>query len=185
MKTTTWAKRDTRRAQIAILHALLLYASSSAAGEALLSADEHKLKVASIYNFAQFTQWPAEVGGTLNLCVHGPDSLGTSIDELQGKSVDERRITVLRRNVGDSLLDCQIVFISMKTISSLPRVLAELHERPVLTVADTPGAAQQGVVINMAIASNKVTFEVNLKTARAARLHLSSKLLRVATEVYQ
>jgi hypothetical protein len=162
-----------------------LHALPGAADESLLSAGEHKLKVASIHNFAQFTQWPAEVGGTLNVCVHGPESLGASIDELQGKSVDERHITVLRRNVGDSLLDCQIVFISMKTISSLPRVLAELHERPVLTLADTPGAAQKGVAINMAIASNKVTFEVNLKAARAARLNLSSKLLRVATEVYQ
>ena len=32
---------------------------------------------------------------------------------------------------------------------------------------------------------NKITFEANLQAARAARINLSSKLLRLATEVIQ
>jgi hypothetical protein len=56
---------------------------------------------------------------------------------------------------------------------------------PVLTVADSPGAARQGVALNMAVERNRITFEANLLAARAAHLDLSSKLLRLATEVFQ
>jgi hypothetical protein len=53
----------------------------------------------------------------------------------------------------------------------------------VLTVADAPGAARQGVALNMNVVSNKITFEANLTAVRAANLTLSSKLLSLATEV--
>jgi len=54
-----------------------------------------------------------------------------------------------------------------------------------LTVADSMGAARAGVALNMVEVRNKITFEANLLAVRAARLKLSSKLLRLATEVYQ
>jgi len=37
----------------------------------------------------------------------------------------------------------------------------------------------------MNVANNRVTFEVNLAAARGANLQLSSKLLRLATDVRQ
>lgn len=53
------------------------------------------------------------------------------------------------------------------------------------TVTDSAGAAKRGVALNMAVVQNKITFEANPRAARAARLNLSSKLLRLATEVQQ
>ena len=58
-----------------------------------------------------------------------------------------------------------------------------LRGAAVLTVAESPGAARQGAVLNMAVARDKITFSANLKAAQQARLTLSSKLLRLATEV--
>jgi hypothetical protein len=55
----------------------------------------------------------------------------------------------------------------------------------VLTVADSPGAAQAGVILNMGLEQNRISFKANLGAARDARLILSSKLLRLATEVFQ
>ena len=146
---------------------------------------EYRLKVAFLYNFALFTEWPAEVGGTLNLCIHGADSFGNEIDALQGKAVGARSISVQRRGGNDPLKGCHVVFIATSAIGSLPRVLDELRGSPVLTVADSPGAARAGVALNMAVVQNRIAFEANLQAARAARLNLSSKLLRLATEVHQ
>ena len=146
---------------------------------------EYRLKAAFLYNFALFTEWPAEVGDTLTLCIVGRDPFGRDIDELQGKPVGDRSVTLQRKGLGDSLKSCQIIFIAASAMGNLPRLLDELRERPVLTVADSPGAARQGVALNMAVAQNKVTFEANLQAARAARIGLSSKLLRLATEVRQ
>jgi hypothetical protein len=146
---------------------------------------EYRLKAAFLYNFALYTEWPADLGRTLTLCIHGPDPFGRDIDVLQGKPVGGRSITVLRKAGGESLAGCQIVFIAPGAIASLPRVLEAVRGRPVLTVADSSGSARLGVALNMAVAANRITFEANLAAARGAGLNLSSKLLHLATEVIQ
>jgi hypothetical protein len=146
---------------------------------------EYRLKAAFLYNFAVFTDWPAAVGPTLNVCVYGRDPFGSEIDPLQGKGVGDRRIALHRVMGVESLKDCQVVFVADSARGELPRVLASLHDAAVLTVADVPGAAAQGVILNMNVANNRVTFEVNLAAARGANLQLSSKLLRLATDVRQ
>jgi hypothetical protein len=146
---------------------------------------EYRLKAAFLYNFITFTEWPAGTGNTLNLCVYGPDPFGEDLDKLQGKSVAGRSLAVRRTNSVNGLGNCQIVFITRPMIDNLSGVLNDLNGRPVLTVADSPGAARQGVAINMGTEQNKVNFEANLGVARASGLNLSSKLLRLAREVYR
>lgn len=107
----------------------------------------------------------------------------TEIDGLQGKLVGGRAIEVHRKAVGESLDQCQAVFVATSAVDGSARVLERLRERPVLTVADSPGAMRRGVVLNMAVAFNKVTFEANQQAARSAGLTLSSKLLNLATRV--
>jgi YfiR/HmsC-like len=146
---------------------------------------EYRLKAAFLYNFALFTEWPAEVGSTVTLCIHGNDPFGKEIDGLNGKVVGGRSIAVRRDVRLQVLRECQVVFIAASASGDLPRVLDELRDKPVLTVADSQGAGRRGVVLNMTVAQNKITFEANLQAARAVRLNLSSKLLRLATEVIQ
>jgi hypothetical protein len=166
---------------LGVLLGLLSFAPPARADE----LPEYRLKAAFLYNFALFTEWPAEVGGTLNLCINGPDPFGKEIDALQGKAVGERSIAVQRKAAGESLTGCQIVFVAPAAIGTLPRVLEGVRGRPVLTVADSVGAARQGVALNLAVEQNRVSFEANLLAARGAGLNLSSKLLRLATEVVQ
>lgn len=166
---------------------LLSVGLGSLAGPALAEdVPEYRLKAAFLYNFVLFTEWPATIGPTLLVCVVGRDPFGPEIDALQGKPVGARSVTVQRRAAGEALQDCHAVFIASSAMPALPRLLDRLRGQPVLTVADTPGAAAQGVALNMALSrSGGVTFEANAGAARASGLALSSKLLRVATEVHR
>lgn len=146
---------------------------------------EYRLKAAFVYNFILFTEWPATTGNNLNLCIHGKDPFGAEIDTLQGKLAAGRSIAVQRKAAGESLKNCQVVFVASSMMDSLPRVLESLSGLPALTLADSPGAMQRGVTLNMSVTQGKVSFEANLQAARAAGLGLSSKLLRLATEVLQ
>jgi hypothetical protein len=146
---------------------------------------EYRLKAAFVYNFMLFTEWPAATGNTLNLCIHGKDPFGPEIDGLQGKLAAARSIAVHRKAAGESLKNCQVVFMAPSMMGSLPNVLESLKGQPTLTLADSPGAMHKGVALNMGVAQGKVTFEANLQAARGAGLNLSSKLLRLATEVLQ
>ncbi|MDP1900999.1 MAG: YfiR family protein [Rubrivivax sp.] len=146
---------------------------------------EYRLKAAFVYNFIVYTEWPAATGSTLNLCILGTDPFGKEIDGLQGKVAASRTIAVQRKATGESLKDCHVVFFAASVIDSLPRLLDNLRGRAVLTLADSAGAMRRGVMLNMNMAHGKVTFEANLQAARGAGLDLSSKLLRLATEVQQ
>lgn len=159
-----------------------LLAATSAHGEEL---PEYRLKAAFLYNFAAFTEWPTDVGATLTLCTYGPDPFGAEIDPLTGKSAGSRRIEVHRKTNLDALKGCQIVFLAAPAMGQAPRVLETLRGLPTLIVADSPGAVRKGVMLNMTLTQSRVTFEANLGAARSAGLVLSSKLLRLATEVVQ
>ncbi len=178
----TGAERAWRRGA-AVLAAVLLIGSAEPAYPLLLT--EYRLKAAFLYNFALYTDWPAGTGRALTLCVYGVDPFGQDIDALQGKPVGERLLAVRRTPAGGSLVGCQIVFIAPSAIPELPHVLGELHGRIALTVADSPDAARHGIALNMSVAQDKVSFEANLAAARGAGLNLSSKLLRLATQVIQ
>lgn len=163
--------------------AILLSALAAAMPVRAVELSEYQLKAAFLYNFASFTTWPADVGNTLKLCIHGRDPFGPELDALQGKRVDHRQISVERKPPASTLGSCQIVFISGSAANDIPATLESLGRAPALTVADSPGAARQGVMLNMDVARDKITFAANMKAAQRARLVLSSKLLGLATEV--
>jgi hypothetical protein len=146
---------------------------------------EYQLKAAYLFNFVTFTEWPEDPGDTLTLCLYGPDPFGTDIDVYQGQGVNGRVFEVLRISTANQLGNCHIVFISAGVISNLRRVLDSTDNKPVLTVADSPGAAAGGVSLNMNMEQNKVTFEVNLAAVRNSKLGISFQLLRLAKKVHQ
>jgi hypothetical protein len=175
-----------RLSALALRWALALLAALSSGLPARADdPSEYRLKAAFLFNFALFTEWPAEVGGVLNLCIHGIDPFGKEIDVLQGKAVGGRTIELQRRPSDESLAGCQIVFIAAPAIGNLPRVLERVRGHPVLVVADSVGAARGGAALNLAVNQDKVSFKANLQAARAAGLTLNAKLLRLATEVIQ
>ena len=160
----------------------LLLGMSAARAE---DVPEYRLKDAFLYNFAAFTEWPADVGGTLNLCIYGADPFGAEIDPLNGKTVGARAVEVHRNSSLDTLKGCQLVFVPATSVGQLPRVLETVRGVPVLVVADSPGATRLGAALNMNITQGRVSFEANLAATRAVKLKLSANLLRLATEVIQ
>ncbi len=149
------------------------------------SITEYQVKAAFIYNFIAFTQWPENSDPTINLCVYGEDYFGSEIDKLQNKPVDKRHIKVARLNSPEKLAGCQVIFFSKSVSSSLSNLLSSLPSQPILTLADSPDAISQGVVINMNLTNEKIVFEINLGIARKSKLDISSKLLQLAIKVHQ
>lgn len=75
------------------------------------------------------------------------------------------------------------MFVARPAISNLGRVLDSVRDRPILTVADSPGALEGGVMLNMDSSAGRIRFSANLEAARRSGLGLSSKLLSLATEI--
>lgn len=146
---------------------------------------EYQLKAGVLYNFIAFTTWPEAAPPVLNVCIYGPDPFGREIDTLQGRKIGNGSLAILRATSVEALAACHVVFVGQAAIGNLPRVLEHLGNRPVLTVADAPGGTARGIVLNMEMTQGRLSFRANLAEARTRGLSLSSKLLRLASEVVQ
>lgn len=146
---------------------------------------EYQIKAAFIANFIAFTQWPENITNPITLCLYGEDYFGDHLDQLQNKPKANYQIQIQRINNLNQVDSCQSLFISKSSIDQLEYILDYLENRTVLTIADSPNAAKQGIAINMDINNEKITFEINLRAARNANLNISSKLLQLAISVYQ
>jgi transcription-repair coupling factor (superfamily II helicase) len=76
-----------------------------------------------------------------------------------------------------------MLFISRSETDRLEQILASFVGKPVLTVSDVEGFARRGGMIDLATVSGKIQLRINLEAAKAARLTMSSKLLRPAKVV--
>lgn len=181
------AARGAVRAIGTALLALLVWlgpAIASAAPE----PKEYELKAAFLYNFARFAEWPPSAFAgphePIVICVLGRDPFGPILDDtVYGKSLGPRRFDVRRIASAAKADGCHIVFIAASALGELDAVLAALHGKPVMTVADIEDAARRGAVLSFALRNGRVRFIINANAAKRAGLVLSSQLIKVASAV--
>lgn len=144
-----------------------------------LAATEYEIKAAFIYNFAKFVDWPPSLSPEISLCILGKDYFAGAFEEIQGKPVGGKKFTARRIAAPGEAKSCAILFISSSEKENLDRILGAVKGFNLLTVGDTEGFAQQGVVINLYLEGGKVRFEINLEAVRSTGLRMSSKLLQL------
>jgi hypothetical protein len=162
----------------------LLLLVITATARAAESVPEFELKAAFLYNFALFTEWPEKPEGDLTLCLYGKDRFGAAMDNIEGKPVKNAAIRIRRPGSLSQLRGCHMLFIADSELHQLQEVLGAVKGAPVLTVTDSRGGGSAGVMINLTLVGQRVTFEINTVAARAAGLNISSKLLRLANVLY-
>jgi hypothetical protein len=146
---------------------------------------EYRLKLAFLYNFAQFVQWPPEAfhdpAAPLTLCVAGQDPFQGEIEQsLSGRTVGGHPIEIKRLRPNDDPRACHMIFVRASEKRVAGKLLAALKGSNTLTVGETKGFADLGGVINLTLDENKLRFEINLDAAMQTRLRISSKLLALA-----
>lgn len=148
---------------------------------------EYQVKAAYLYGFGRFVEWPAapvSADGSFVLCVLGDDPFGPLLDQAaEGGQVKNQPVSVRRIERAEDGGACDTLFVSASEQPRLPRILAVLGHRPVLTVGDSPDFARRGGMIGFSVEGSRVRFTVNLAAAQDAGLMLQSELLRVALTV--
>ena len=148
---------------------------------------DYEVKAAFLYNFVKFVEWPAralEGRDTVVIGVLAEGPLFATLERtLAGKTVGERRIVARRLTSGAEAATCHMVFLGATFAPQIPDILKGLDGASMLTVGESEGFAEAGGMIGFAVEANKVRFEINRGAAEHAGLHLSSQLLKLATNV--
>jgi hypothetical protein len=172
-----------RRASTSLLAiAAALLAPASAAAQ----ISDTAVKAAFIPKFARYVTWPpsaaSRTNGPLAICVIGEDPFGSALDKAAAsQSVDGRAFVVKRLSSASGASGCSIAFVDG---SHAGETLAALRRQPILTVTDSRGSAQRGV-IHFAVVGGRVRFFIDNSEAQARGLTISSRLLALAIGVNQ
>jgi len=171
---------------VGLLAALLVPAAGGTVGqEASRVSAEYDLKAAFLFNFTQFVEWPPEAfpeaSTPITIGILGDDPFGRSLDEMVADEVVRNRKLLIRRFRDVAQVDaCHVLFVSPSETRSLDRVLAALDRRSILTVGENPDFVAHSGIVAFVLSHNRLRLRINLAAARAARLTISSKLLRQA-----
>lgn len=146
---------------------------------------EYPLKAVFLLNFAQFTDWPtnafAASDSPLVIGVLGDDPFGALLDDaVRGETMNGRKFVVERYRRVEDIKTCHILFISQSEIKRLDKTVENLKGKPILTVSEIDGSAYRGVCVRFITENNKIHLRINTDALQAAKLTMSSKLLRVA-----
>lgn len=146
------------------------------------------LRVAYLYNFLKFVEWPAgshaSTDSALRICASGEDDpvLG-AILVLQGREVGTRRLEVTVVPVGSPVQGCHVLFVATQRARDVSRLLEQTTGQAILTVSDSEGFVRRGGMIGLVFLEGRLQFDVNLQAAQQVQLRLSSHLLRLARSV--
>ena len=172
-----------------IAFCLFLIASPSAFSQKEESA-EYPVKLAFLYNFTKFIEWPPDSyhapGAPLLMCIVGHDPFSRILEsDLGTRNVGGHPVEVRTLKPNDRLSLCQIVFVPATEKQHADKIVSGLKGSSTLTVGETDGFAVQGGIINLTVEANKVHFEVNRLAAERAGLKISSRLLSIAKLVHE
>jgi hypothetical protein len=166
---------------------LVLLAAWFAGRPKVASADEleYVVKAEFIERFTRFIDWPPSA-------FQSPDSpfvigltkdspLNRYIEKLAQRPIKDRKAVVRHIESLAELSGCHLVFIPATDRPHLRQILERLSNKPTLTVSDTEGFGNEGVLINLYVTKEGVVrFEINALEMKRSGLKVSSQLLRIA-----
>jgi len=171
-----------------ILAALLIIPSTAQTESNTPTANENTLKSAYIFNFIRYTDWPdsstwgesRKEGQKVTLAVSGDFPLLKALKRqvLQQQNL-QPHIQVRACTIPDCFESSQVLFIGRNSSEQLHTLLQRINSKPVLTISDIPGFADQGGMIELKKEGERMVFRINLQ-ALHPDIYISAQLLQLA-----
>jgi len=151
---------------------------------------ERRVKVAFLYRFAGYVEWPVDAFASpkdpIVLGIAGDEVMADELEvAVAGREVAGRPLRVRRLGAGVAFERCcHVLFIDRSVApADSQAMLAHAEGRPVLTVTELDAGAPRGSIINFARGTDRIRFDISLAAAERNRLSLRSQLLVVARNV--
>ena len=154
-------------------------AANTAAGQR-----EYLIKAAFVFDMLKATQWPKGRSGRVVLCVLGRDPFGAAWRSIDGRPLGKAKLEVVPVQGGSDFAGCDALFVSTSERARWPQIRGTLGARPILTMSEMTGFAQDGGMVALMNVENRLRFDVNLKAVRKAGLSIDTEALEQANMVH-
>ncbi|NCA75218.1 MAG: YfiR family protein [Alphaproteobacteria bacterium] len=147
---------------------------------------EYLVKASFIDRFIRFIKWPGDSLQTdttkpFIILVLGKNQFGDNLNRVFANNrVNGRKVTIKYASKIDTTQCFHLIFIDGSLARNLNFILQYTRSKPIITIGDTEGFCQRGVLINFFIENNRVRFELNQSAFRMTRLQVSHILIQSA-----
>jgi hypothetical protein len=182
----------------------LMFGTIVCAEDGTTQAREHQIKAAFLYNFVQFTDWPAgklSEPNAITIGLLGDHPFDNAFGPVKDKVIKNKRLIIKDlgkfrtsftsddagklelSNYVKQLRKCHVLFICESERENFKAILEEVKGYGVLTVGETTDFLDINGIITFIPNTEKPVFEVNLRACESEGLKISSKVLRLARKV--
>jgi len=143
------------------------------------------LKTGFVAKFAQFTAWPEDYSPyseNIVITVLGDDPIFDAMNKFYiNKKIKGFQIKIKQIFNINEIDSPHILFITKNMKSELNTILEYIQNKPIMTISDTEGFCNKGVLINFYLTKKgTLHFELNYKVMRQSNLKINLLLLEIA-----
>ncbi|MEZ5359763.1 MAG: YfiR family protein [Candidatus Zixiibacteriota bacterium] len=181
MRARLFFSRDLYLTAISWLILLCAFASPVFA-----QTSEYTMKAIYLERFSRFIDWPkvADIEDTSRpfiLTVIGENPFGESLAAVfKDQKILKKQVIISYVDSVEHIDSCHMLFIASSEKNNIDHIIDRVKDLGVLTVGDTEGFAEKGVLINLYLAEGKVRFEVNEAAVKESEFNISYHLMRMA-----
>lgn len=176
--------RSRLRAVRSIALACVLALPPGARAQSLDGLTDQQVKVAFVYNFAKFVEWPGDAFASpqspIVVCLPPQATASAASATIEGRRAQGREVRVRRDVRPDELHGCHILYVATADGRIAEGQIRSAMGLPLLTVGESVGFAGSGGMIGFVARDERVHFEINPDAAQRAGLRISAQLLRLA-----
>lgn len=149
-------------------------------------ANVYVLKAVYLEKFSRFVTWPEEsamdnVNEPFIISVIGKTPLTGNLEQIYSiQKINNKQVIIKRISHLYEIENSHILFIAESERKNLQNIITLTKNLPVLTISETTGFAEKGVLINFYEENNKLRFEINETAVLQSPLKMSFYLLNSA-----
>ena len=154
-----------------------------ASADDAIVADISAVEAAFLYNFAIYTEWPELPADQFSICVLHSNPVLAALNSIK-KKIKDRELKITNITSATQVNICQVVFVGKSEHGAIDDLARRIGKAPVMVVAEANGYDPKDVTVVLSTQQNRITFKINRTGAMESSLTISSKLLKLAQQVY-
>jgi hypothetical protein len=151
-----------------------------------------EIKAAFALNVSRFVSWPDNTFTDveeITLCLFENNFLGIAKNSITGQKIAGLPLIVNDEINIETITSCQIIFLAGEKFEKFTTSYPHITLQPVLVIVDNTGVKDTSTEYSEAMVSlirkgSSIGFDVNLARVEAAKLKMSSNLLKLARNIH-
>jgi hypothetical protein len=174
-----------RQKQFSIFFLMILWFALAVGTDGAETPQEFKVKASYLLNIPMFADWPAATAGhqSFKVCIIGETPLHDVLETMRERKIKNRPVSLVTVQEIAQSDGCQVLFIAASERYRLQRLLPEAHRHGIMTISDIRDFTKHGGMVSLLSINNKITYDLNLVSARSAGISFSSQILKLANDV--